>query len=115
MRNINLVVSMFFLFHVFEAYAQKQVVKIPISMATESKKLELSRVINVERMVMLETTTKNLLPDQFIIVPMMKGIIIIDGSRSIQSYSSTGKFIRTLSVRGNGPNEFSMISSYCTD
>lgn len=105
---------------VYPLKGQQSVISVPISLDAEPTELKLSRVMDVEKIVRLQTTPANLLPQNFRIIPMDDYIIVVDnpfmaGRGSIQQYSADGKFMRVLARTGGGPGEFIAIQAWATD
>lgn len=90
-----------------------KITKIDINLPIDSSKINLSALAENLRVVRLETSDSCLFGNASYL-PGEKYIIAFSSENIIQ-FDRNGKYIRTLSVHGRGPGEFSFIINKITD
>lgn len=82
-----------------------------LSEGAPERSVRLSELMDVERIVPLETSAETLVPQYFDILVTENEIVLIDADK-IQCFGLDGKYQRTLAQKGGGPDEFNMVRQF---
>src|SRR5690606_13319952 len=91
---------------------------IKLDYNTPETEIGLSELMDVERIVRLETNSSSLIPELSGILLTREYILIMtrqDVESRILQFTRDGTFVRELSRQGRGPDEFWTISAMTTD